>query len=80
MTSYHGPHTQFNNPKHKGLLIMRGLPASGKTTYAHHFVRERRAEGWSAIRIGRDDVSGASSAYPSSLDRNVSVPARKRSL
>ena len=38
------------------LFIMRGLPASGKTTFAHDFVRARAAEGRSAFRIGRDDL------------------------
>jgi predicted kinase len=38
------------------LIIMRGLPASGKTTFAHDFVRARAAEGRSAFRIGRDDL------------------------
>ena len=55
MTIHHGPPTQAGKQK-RGLLIMRGLPASGKTTYAHQFVSARRAEGISAIRIGRDDV------------------------
>jgi hypothetical protein len=28
----------------RGLIIMRGLPAAGKTTFAHNFVRARAAE------------------------------------
>jgi predicted kinase len=35
------------------LIILRGLPAAGKTTFAHSFVRAR---GKSAFRIGRDDI------------------------
>jgi predicted kinase len=40
----------------RGLIIMRGLPAAGKTTFAHNFVRARAAEERSAFRIGRDDI------------------------
>jgi predicted kinase len=39
-----------------GLIIMRGLPASGKTTFAHGFVTARAVTGKQAFRVGRDDI------------------------
>jgi tRNA uridine 5-carbamoylmethylation protein Kti12 len=40
----------------EGMIILRGLPASGKTTLAHRIVRSLTAQGTRAIRIGRDDI------------------------
>lgn len=40
----------------KVLVIMRGLPGAGKTTFAHGLVRAFAALGIGAARIGRDDV------------------------
>lgn len=40
----------------RGLIILRGIPAAGKTTCAHALVQEREREGIPAMRIGRDDV------------------------
>ena len=40
----------------KILVIMRGLPGAGKTTFAHGLVRAFAALGIGAARIGRDDV------------------------
>ena len=40
----------------RGMIILRGIPASGKTTLAHQIVRTLTAQGTRAIRIGRDDV------------------------
>jgi predicted kinase len=39
----------------RGLIIMRGLPASGKTTFAHRLVTVGLHQ-IPALRIGRDDV------------------------
>lgn len=40
----------------RGMIIMRGIPASGKTTLAHRIVRSLTAQGIMAMRIGRDDI------------------------
>ena len=55
------------------ILILKGLPASGKTTFAKKFVEEN--EGW--VRINRDDLRHMSGIYwvPSREDYISSVEA-----